>query len=56
MAKQSEMPGVHPALLAPMKNTKPIKLTPAERMAAKRNLEKSRKKPVKRDKNVADDR
>ena len=51
MAKQSEMQGVHPALLAPMKNTKPRKLTPAERMEAKRDLEKAKKTPTKYNKN-----
>lgn len=50
MVNKNEMSGVHPALLAPMPNTKPKKLTAVERMVAKRNLEKARKKPVKRDK------
>ena len=52
MAKAKKTPGVHPALLKPMGNPKPIKLTDAERKAAQRETEKVKKSPRKPGKDV----
>lgn len=44
--------GVHPALMKPMGNPKPIKLTDAERKAAQKELDKAKKSPRKPGKDI----